>query len=206
MRWRLVMLLVIAGCSTERWRVNESIINRNATAWPHYANQMPPPTQPLMAPSPESAPSSSAVVLLFPKIEAPQVLHWDGEESFRLVLTQTPASVVKTTAQGRAVGDLRTPNFEVTDAVYAAIRCGFGRTWAGAQSQPKIYAAVYFCRPEEDAREARNAASSVVENVLDGLREQAVKSGANIASDIRCYLVKSPKPHLWCEATGEVAN
>lgn len=206
-RYRLIavgILVMSSACGTERWIVSESA-NNNATAWPRYADKIPASTWSSSAsePSPSTSDAARAVVLLFPRIEPPQVLHWAGQENLRLVLTQTPASVVKTIPPGRPVGDLRTHDFNVNESVYAAIRCGFGRTWAGPPSEPKTYPAIYFCGPYEDVREARQAASSVVDDVLDDLREQAVNHGANVVSDIRCYLVKSPKRRLWCEATGE---
>lgn len=200
MRRALLLLapLAIACTNEESWRFNERILNKNATEWPRYVDKMPPPVN---APSPASP---GSVVLIFPAIEAPQVLHWDEGESVRLVVPRTPASVLKTLAQGRPVGDLRTRDFELPDPTYAAMRCGFGRRWAGPPSEKATFAAVYFCKSREDDSAARAATTPIVESVLEDLRVRAAESGATIASDIRCYLVKPPRARVWCEATGEL--
>lgn len=84
------------------------------------------------------------------------------------------------------VGELRTADVALPGPAYLQIACG----WSGFELGPRISADA--CRTVE--------AAAVVEGLLDELRAQAGRLGADRVTDVGCFgAADRAAPRLWCE-------
>jgi hypothetical protein len=156
-------------------------------AYPRFGQDAPPPIMP--------AEPVDAALLLFPVITGDDVLQWHTEDSFRLAVASTPASLVARVPRGSFEGYVRTRDRFLTENEASDVRCAFGRSSTARMSLPLP------CRMALSYSKERTAAG-IVEDLLDELRVSAARIGINVVSDVRCYGASATR-RLWCEGVAE---